>query len=36
VVYASCRKRGYGELVIIKHSETYVSAYGHNRRLLVR
>ena len=29
-------QRGYGELVIIKHNETYVSAYGHNRRLLVR
>ncbi|KTT38586.1 peptigoglycan-binding protein LysM [Pseudomonas oryzihabitans] len=36
VVYAGNGLRGYGELVIIKHSETYVSAYGHNRRLLVR
>ncbi|MBV7478982.1 peptidoglycan DD-metalloendopeptidase family protein [Pseudomonas sp. PDM31] len=36
VVYAGSGLRGYGELVIIKHSETYVSAYGHNRRLLVR
>ena len=36
VVYAGSVLRGYGELVIIKHSDTYVSAYGHNRRLLVR
>ena len=36
VVYAGSGLRGYGELVIIKHNETYVSAYGHNRKLLVR
>jgi lipoprotein NlpD len=36
VVYAGSGLRGYGELVIIKHGDTYVSAYGHNRRLLVR
>ncbi|MDD0841473.1 peptidoglycan DD-metalloendopeptidase family protein [Pseudomonas sp. Gutcm_11s] len=36
VVYAGSGLRGYGELVIIKHSDAYVSAYGHNRRLLVR
>jgi lipoprotein NlpD len=36
VVYAGSGLRGYGELLIIKHSDTYVSAYGHNRRLLVR
>jgi lipoprotein NlpD len=36
IVYAGSGLRGYGELVIIKHSDTYVSAYGHNRRLLVR
>ena len=36
VVYAGSGLRGYGELVIIKHSDTYVSAYGHNRKLLVR
>ncbi len=36
VVYAGSGLRGYGDLVIIKHSDTYVSAYGHNRRLLVR
>ena len=36
VVYAGSGLRGYGELVIIKHNDTYVSAYGHNQRLLVR
>jgi lipoprotein NlpD len=36
VVYAGSGLRGYGELIIIKHSDTYVSAYGHNRRLMVR
>lgn len=36
VVYAGSGLRGYGELVIIKHNDTYVSAYGHNHRLLVR
>ena len=36
VVYDGSGLRGYGELVIIKHSDAYVSAYGHNRRLLVR
>ncbi|HTN29414.1 MAG TPA: peptidoglycan DD-metalloendopeptidase family protein [Pseudomonas sp.] len=36
VVYAGSGLRGYGELLIIKHDDVYVSAYGHNRRLLVR
>ncbi len=36
VVYAGGGLRGYGELVIIKHSDIYVTAYGHNRKLLVR
>lgn len=36
VVYSGAGLVGYGELIIIKHSDTYVSAYGHNRRLLVR
>ena len=35
VVYAGDGLIGYGQLVIIKHNETYLSAYGHNRRLLV-
>ncbi len=35
VVYAGSDLHGYGELVIIKHDDTFISAYGHNRRLLV-
>lgn len=35
VVYAGDALRGYGNLVIIKHSEEVLSAYGHNRQLLV-
>ena len=35
VVYAGGDLRGYGEMVIINHDDTYISAYGHNRRLLV-
>ncbi len=35
VVYAGSGLRGYGELIIIKHNDTFISAYGHNRRLLV-
>lgn len=36
VVYAGSGLQGYGLLAIIKHDETYLSAYGHNDRLLVR
>ena len=35
VVYAGSGLRGYGNLLIIKHSSVYLSAYAHNRRLLV-
>jgi lipoprotein NlpD len=35
VVYAGSGLRGYGNLLIIKHSERYLSAYAHNNRLLV-
>ncbi len=35
VVYSGAGLVGYGELVIIKHSEQWLSAYGHNRRRLV-
>jgi lipoprotein NlpD len=35
VVYAGSGLVGYGQLVIIKHNDTYLSAYGHNGRLLV-
>lgn len=36
VVYAGGGLRGYGKLVIIKHNETYLSAYAHNHRLRVK
>jgi lipoprotein NlpD len=35
VVYAGSGLIGYGQLVILKHNDTYLSAYGHNSRLLV-
>lgn len=35
VVYAGSGLRGYGNLLIIKHNEKYLSAYAHNRKLLV-
>ena len=36
VVYSGDGLVGYGSLIIIKHDDTYFSAYAHNRRLLVR
>jgi lipoprotein NlpD len=36
VVYAGSGLRGYGKLIIVKHNETFLSAYAHNRKLLVR
>lgn len=36
VVYAGSGLRGFGELVIVKHNATYLSAYAHNRRILVK
>lgn len=35
VVYSGSGLVGYGELVIIKHSDEWLSAYGHNRKRLV-
>ena len=35
VVYAGNGVRGYGNLLIVKHNATYLSAYAHNSRLLV-
>ncbi len=35
VVYAGSGLVGYGRLIIIKHNENYLSAYGHNKALLV-
>ena len=36
VVYSGSGLIGYGPLIIVKHNNTYLSAYGHNRKLLVR
>ena len=36
VVYAGNALKGYGQLVIIKHGDDYLTAYGHNQKLLVR
>jgi len=36
VVYAGRGLIGYGEMIILKHDETYLSAYAHNSRLLVK
>lgn len=36
VVYSGSGLRGYGELVIIKHNDEFLSAYAHNKTLFVR
>jgi len=36
VVYAGGGLIGYGELIILKHNDTYLSAYGHNASVLVK
>ncbi|MFN9196250.1 MAG: peptidoglycan DD-metalloendopeptidase family protein [Pseudomonadota bacterium] len=36
VVYAGSGLRGYGNLVIVKHNSTYLTAYAHNQALLVK
>ncbi|WP_374764016.1 peptidoglycan DD-metalloendopeptidase family protein [Yunchengibacter salinarum] len=36
VVYASDALKGYGNLLLIKHSGGWITAYAHNERLLVR
>ena len=36
VVYAGSGLRGYGNLVILKHNNTYLTAYAHNQSLLVK
>jgi lipoprotein NlpD len=35
VVYAGTGIVGFGELLIVKHNDVYLSAYGHNDQLLV-
>ena len=36
VVYAGAGLRGYGNLVIVKHANNFLTAYAHNQTLLVR
>jgi Membrane proteins related to metalloendopeptidases len=36
VVYSGSGLRGYGQLIIIKHNNTFLSAYAHNRAMLVK
>jgi lipoprotein NlpD len=36
VVYSGNGLRGYGNLVIIKHTDDYISAYAHNKQILVK
>ncbi len=35
VVYVGNQLRGYGNLIMIKHNEDYISAYAHNDKLMV-
>lgn len=36
VVYVGSALRGYGNLVIVKHNEEFITAYAHNRQVLVK
>jgi lipoprotein NlpD len=36
VVYAGAGLRGYGNLIILKHNNTYLTAYAHNKALMVK
>jgi lipoprotein NlpD len=36
VIYVGSGVRGYGNLVIVKHNNTYLTAYAHNQSLLVK
>lgn len=36
IVYSGSGLRGYGNLVIIKHTDDYISAYAHNKQILVK
>jgi len=35
-VYAGSGLRGYGNLIILKHNNTFLTAYAHNQTILVR
>lgn len=36
VVYSGSGLRGYGKLIIIKHNDTYLSAYANNKKILIK
>ena len=36
VVYSGSGLRGYGRLIIVKHSDVFLSAYAHNRKIFVK
>jgi lipoprotein NlpD len=36
IVYAGNGLRGYGNLIIVKHNDEFLSAYAHNRKIFVR
>jgi lipoprotein NlpD len=36
VVYVGGELRGYGNMVIVKHNETYLTAYAHAQNILVK
>ena len=36
VVYAGSGLRGYGNLIILKHNNTFLTAYAHNQNVLVK
>ncbi|MDR2874868.1 MAG: peptidoglycan DD-metalloendopeptidase family protein [Methylobacillus sp.] len=36
VIYTGTSVRGYGKLIVIRHNETYLSAYAHNNAILVK
>ncbi|MEO5660875.1 MAG: peptidoglycan DD-metalloendopeptidase family protein [Polaromonas sp.] len=36
VVYSGAGLRGYGNLIILKHNNTFLTAYAHNKTLLVK
>ncbi|MEJ8814024.1 peptidoglycan DD-metalloendopeptidase family protein [Variovorax ureilyticus] len=36
VVYVGSKLRGWGNLVMVKHNDEFITAYAHNRKILVR
>ena len=36
VVYAGAEIKGYGNLILVRHADDYVTAYAHNKDILVK